>query len=195
MFVEVRKYYLPMRSPKSSPSFRKGWNTALKAVPHGLRELSKSLPKTRSVRLALETVETMIGAMAAPPPRYFATNRELAEKYGTSERTITNWRREGCPFESGKGAVMKWVAARRYAPAGMEEKFGTRLLHLRVRRFHGEVMEGFALRRRLKLLRKHYGSPPDPDDERLRCPKGGMSNPKVLALKELIDTQCPEAVG
>jgi len=39
---------------------------------------------------------------------YMATNRELMAKYGISERTVRNWRREGCPFAEGQRAVLEW---------------------------------------------------------------------------------------
>ena len=41
------------------------------------------------------------------------TNRELAKKYGISPRTVTNWRKAGCPFEDGQWAVLDWIAGRR----------------------------------------------------------------------------------
>ena len=40
---------------------------------------------------------------------------------------MTNWRKEGCPFEEGQWAVLDWMAARRYAPAGAKEKFAKQL--------------------------------------------------------------------
>ncbi|MGZ4985462.1 MAG: hypothetical protein ACXV8A_05180 [Chthoniobacterales bacterium] len=55
------------------------------------------------------------------------TNRELAKKYGVARRTITNWRKEDCPFADGQRAVLDWMAARRYAPAGANAKFGKQL--------------------------------------------------------------------
>jgi hypothetical protein len=55
------------------------------------------------------------------------TNRELAKKYAISPRTVTNWRKEGCPFEDGQWAVLDWIAERRYAPAGANAKFGKQL--------------------------------------------------------------------
>jgi hypothetical protein len=55
------------------------------------------------------------------------TNRELAKKYAISPRTVTNWRKEGCPFEDGQWAVLDWLAEQRYAPAGAKAKFGKQL--------------------------------------------------------------------
>jgi hypothetical protein len=51
------------------------------------------------------------------------TNHDLAKKYGAAPRTITNWRKEKCPFEDGQWAVLDWLASRRYVPAGVKAKF------------------------------------------------------------------------
>jgi hypothetical protein len=55
------------------------------------------------------------------------TNDRFAKKYGICRRTVTNWRKEGCPFEDGQWAVLNWIAARRYAPAGANAKFRKQL--------------------------------------------------------------------
>ena len=55
------------------------------------------------------------------------TNHELAKKYAISPRTVTNWRKEGCPFENGQWAVLDWLAERRYAPVGAKAKFEKQL--------------------------------------------------------------------
>src|SRR5207248_11511076 len=55
------------------------------------------------------------------------TNRELAKKYAISPRTVTNWRKEGCPFEDGQWAVLDWMAGRRYAPADEKAKLEKQL--------------------------------------------------------------------
>jgi hypothetical protein len=55
------------------------------------------------------------------------TNRDLARIYAISHRTVTNWRKEGCPFEDGQWAVLDWLAERRYAPAGAKAKFEKQL--------------------------------------------------------------------
>ena len=58
---------------------------------------------------------------------FVPTNQELAKRYGVGRRTITNWRKAGCPFEGGQWAVLDWLAGRRYAPAGANSKFGPQL--------------------------------------------------------------------
>ena len=50
------------------------------------------------------------------------TNRELAKKYGISPRTVTNWRKAGCPFEDGQWAVLDWMAGRRSRASGRESE-------------------------------------------------------------------------
>ena len=55
------------------------------------------------------------------------TNRQLAEKYAISPRTVTNWRKEDCPFADGQWRVLDWMAARRYVPARAKAKFSRQL--------------------------------------------------------------------
>ncbi len=61
------------------------------------------------------------------PPAPAPTNREIASKYSVSLRTVTNWRRQGCPFDAGQVKVLDWLSQRRYAPAGTREKFTRQL--------------------------------------------------------------------
>lgn len=55
------------------------------------------------------------------------SNAQLAEKYAVSSRTITNWRKNDCPFEDGQWSVLDWLAERRYAPARAKAKFASQL--------------------------------------------------------------------
>ena len=55
------------------------------------------------------------------------TNRELARRYAISVRTVTNWRREGCPFEDGQWRVLDWMHERRYLPRRTEREFSRQL--------------------------------------------------------------------
>jgi hypothetical protein len=52
-----------------------------------------------------------------------ATNRQLAKKYAISPRTVTNWRKKGCPFAKGQWRVLDWMFMRPYLPHGAKEKF------------------------------------------------------------------------
>ena len=84
------------------------------------------------------------------------TNRELVAKYGMSERTVRNWRRQGCPFAEGERDVVKWMARRRYVPARTKAKFGRRLEDERLRWWAKTARQGFAeLQQVLWLNRKH----------------------------------------
>jgi hypothetical protein len=58
---------------------------------------------------------------------FVPTNAELAAKYAISERTVRNWRGEGCPFEEGQWRVLDWLAQRRYAPARAKARFEKQL--------------------------------------------------------------------
>lgn len=70
---------------------------------------------------------------------FIPTDRELASKYAISERTVRNWRREGCPFSEGQWRVLDWLACRRYAPAGAKAKFARQLRRRRSRAVFGEL--------------------------------------------------------
>lgn len=76
------------------------------------------------------------------------TNRQLSEKYAVSPRTVTNWRKDDCPFDDGQWRVLDWMAERRYVPARAKAKFVRQL-----GRRTGEGLEGIeALRFRQKEL-------------------------------------------
>ena len=168
--------------PRRSRPFREGWNTALEAVAHGIDLLS--IAKAIEGTPALDAVSTMVMAMAAPPARYFATNRALARKYGVSRRTITNWRKEGCPFHKTRRKVLDWIARRRYAPKGTEAKFKDQLSDRRIRGLMAQMKASFAETRALKELHKFCGIEPDAWLKQFRCPKNGKGDPRFLALKE-----------
>jgi hypothetical protein len=89
------------------------------------------------------------------------TNHELAKKYAISPRTVTNWRKEGCPFDDGQWAVLDWLTQRRYAPAGANAKFGKQLSERKERRKWGEIMaklhQGVTEMRQLKAAYQAQG--------------------------------------
>jgi hypothetical protein len=92
---------------------------------------------------------------------FVPTNRELAKKYSISPRTVTNWRKEGCPFEDGQWAVLGWLAERRYAPTGAKAKFGEQLSERRENAiwagFEAERKTLIADARRLKAAHQDNG--------------------------------------
>jgi len=51
------------------------------------------------------------------------TNRQLAKKYAISPRTVTNWRKKGCPFDKGQWRVLDWMHTRPHLPRRAKDKF------------------------------------------------------------------------
>ena len=93
-----------------------------------LLELPADVPVNEDQDRILATVFVMCNQLTAKRCRAVVpTNRELAAKYAVSERTVRNWRREGCPFEAGQWKVLDWLSERRYAPAGAKAKFARQL--------------------------------------------------------------------
>ena len=120
-----------------------------------LRDLPKYSRMTAAGRRTLAAVDSLCAELTAR--RYLAwcaANAELAEKYAVSPRTITNWRREGCPFGGGQPRVLGWLAGRRYAPAGAKAKFAKQL---RRRKSRADFKDGFqALRGEILDLRMRH---------------------------------------
>ena len=102
------------------------WTAAIETVLHSILCLAgRTPPITDEQDRILTDVYLRCDALRTRRHRPAEkTNRELAEKYGISPRTVTNWRREGCPFAGGQRRVLHWLLYRRYAPAGIEAKFG-----------------------------------------------------------------------
>lgn len=90
------------------------------------------------------------------------TNADLAKKYAISVRTVTNWRREGCPFDEGQWRVLDWMAERRYVPATAKTKFARQL-----ERRNPAPDDPRVVARRLKALCKQI--PTLQRLDRLRC--------------------------
>lgn len=90
-----------------------------------------------------------------------ATNQELAKKYSISPRTVTNWRKEGCPFEEGQCAVLDWLAERRYAPTDAKAKFEKQLSKRKEKAYWAGIMQkihqGVAKMRQLKAAYQAHG--------------------------------------
>jgi len=109
---------------KSRIKFLKGWNYALEAFRGVLEELppdsvTPDQERFRNVLFDLLAQWSPDEGLLKPQP----TNAQLAAKYAVSVRTITNWRREGCPFNDGQWRVLDWMKERRYVPAGAKTKF------------------------------------------------------------------------
>ncbi len=114
-----------MKKSQVSP---RSWNAAIRAVQQNMLELAASVPLTDEQDQILTAAFVRCENLTARRVfRSGRTNAQLAEKYAISPRTVTNWRREGCPFASGQTPVVRWLARRRYAPAGAREKFGEQL--------------------------------------------------------------------
>ena len=116
------------------------------------------------------------------------TNRELAAKYGTCERNVRNWRREGCPFEEGKWHVLKWLAGRRYVPAGTKAQFGERLKDLKWRALLAQGPVILASMRHVKWLYREHGMQPEDWMRNFRAKPGkldfcGYGTPKERKAK------------
>jgi hypothetical protein len=92
------------------------------------------------------------------------TNRDVVRKYKISPRTVTNWRKAGCPFQDGQWAVLDWIAARRYPPAGANAKFRKQLSERKEKAASAKIMgpfdEAVAEARQLKAAYQSQGLKP-----------------------------------
>jgi hypothetical protein len=139
---------------------RHTWAAAVSAVHEGVRELAALPTMNAEHRRALNAVRVLCEEMRATKClRREPSNSALAHKYRVSERTITNWRREGCPFQAGQWRVLDWLALRRYAPAGAEARFGRQLERRRFGVLMGEARAATAEIRSVKRLHKLHRVP------------------------------------
>lgn len=141
----------------------RSWDAAIRAVQKDMLELAAAVPLTDEEDRILTTAFLRCGELTARKHlAWVATNRELAAKYRISPRTVTNWRREGCQFESGQWRVLDWMAGRRYAPAGAQAKFGKRLRHRKTKASFAGVHAMRATVLALRELHEEHGlQPPD----------------------------------
>ena len=102
------------------------WTAAIETVLHSILCLAGRTPAITDEqdRILLDVYLRCDALRTRRHRRTEWTNLELAAKYQISPRTVTNWRREGCPFAGGQKRVLLWLGYRRYAPAGIEAKFG-----------------------------------------------------------------------
>ncbi len=144
------------------------WDAALNVVQKSLVEIAvanelNSLEDDPLIAEAFRQCEEL------RPKKYLeivTTNRDFAKKYAISPRTVTNWRKEGCPFEDGQWAVLDWLVERRYAPAGAQAKFGKQLSERREKApLAGMMAELYVHKLRARRLKAAYQShglkPPD----------------------------------
>jgi hypothetical protein len=142
----------------------RSWDAAIRAVQANLLELPAHFPVSTEQDRLLTFVYALCEHLTAEkcfPAR--PTNGELATKYAISERTVRNWRREGCPFGEGQRRVLDWIAARRYAPAGTRTKFERQLEARRMNRPFVEIRGMLDHARLLKLAYKRAGIELAPD--------------------------------
>ncbi len=110
------------------PFHRHSWIAAFHEVQTRIIFEAENINCSRSQKLVLGKIHDFCARQlqkGQSPPTF--TNKELAGKYSVSLRTVTNWRREGCPFDAGQVKVLDWLSQRRYAPAGTREKFDRQL--------------------------------------------------------------------
>lgn len=114
--------------------FWRGWNEAVETVWHALAEMPEDA-MTLDQRALQKALFDTLGRLF-PDEELLTqrpTNAKLAAKYAISPRTVTNWRREGCPFEYGQWAVLDWVSGQRITPTGVKAKFARQLQRRRQR--------------------------------------------------------------
>jgi hypothetical protein len=146
----------------------RSWDAALDVVQQSLLEMAvaKRLSELADDPVLAEAFWQCEELRAKEYLEVVRTNHELAKKYAISPRTVTNWRKEGCPFEDGQWAVLDWLAERRYAPAGANAKFGKQLGERKDKaewaRSSAEVRALMIKARQLKAAHQFYGlKPPD----------------------------------
>jgi len=142
------------------------WDAALNVVQKSLVEIAvaNKLNSLEDDPLIAEAFRQCDQLRANKYLAVVRTNRDFAKKYAISPRTVTNWRKEGCPFENGQWAVLDWMAERRYAPADAKAKFGKQLSERRQKGFwtgmNAEVRTHAIRARRLKAAYQDTGLKP-----------------------------------
>jgi hypothetical protein len=130
------KYVIPesiFSGPRGQVDAR-SWNAALDVVQQRLLGMAVANDVNDEQDFVLTQVFTHCEELRAKTYLETATtNRELAKKYAISPRTVTNWRKKGCPFDKGQWQVLDWMFARRYLPQPAKQKFG-RQMRRRLRR-------------------------------------------------------------
>jgi len=101
------------------------WDTTLNVVQKTLVGIvvANKLKSLEEDPLIAEALRQCYDLRAKKYLEVVTTNGELAKKYAISPRTVTNWRKEGCPFDKGQWQVLDWMFGRRYLPRSAKEKF------------------------------------------------------------------------
>jgi hypothetical protein len=114
---------------KLTRCYRRGWNDALRTILSALDEdFGDEEELTRH-----QNVEICQGLWFRSYEVRSKTNRELADSYGCSPRTIQYWRSQGAPLEQPRRAMIRWLARRPRLPRRTESRLGKRLALERIR--------------------------------------------------------------
>jgi hypothetical protein len=137
--------------PGSTRTLRRGtidsrsWNAAILAVQKNLLMFPVQVPVSEEQDKILGALYLLCDDLRAKKSLPAgATNRQLAKKYAISQRTVTNWRKKGCPFDKGQWQVLDWMFERPYLPRRAKEKFSCQFQR-RFRSACGHVRDIFVL--------------------------------------------------
>lgn len=116
-------------------AYWRGWNEALRQLRYVFAEMPQHLPAlTAKHHAALRCLDAVAGQLVVESDSLNCrTNAELAKRFGCSPRTIQNWRVEGAPLNASKGAMIRWLGARRYVPKATETRYHGQLDSARFR--------------------------------------------------------------
>lgn len=103
----------------------RSWDAAIDVIEQSILEIATppaelSEDQIRILRAIVSKCESLRAKEYLEGVR---TNHDLAKKYAISPRTVTNWRKKGCPFDKGQWQVLDWMFARPYLPSRAKEKF------------------------------------------------------------------------
>ena len=123
----------------------RSWNAAIRAVQQNLLTFPAHVTVSAEQNEVLCAVYALCDQLKAKKPLPIAvTNRHLARKYAISPRTVTNWRKKGCPFDKGQWQVLDWMFGRPYLPEPAKQKFAHQLGR-RLRRAARDIRAAFLL--------------------------------------------------
>ena len=140
----------------------RSWDAALDIVQQSLLGMAVANDVNDEQDLVLTEVFKQCESYGQKPIwRLSQPTGNLQKKTRSARRTVTNSRKEGCPFEGGQWAVLDWLARRRYAPRGANPKFAKQLSDRKERAKWAEIMgklhQGVAEMRQLKAAYQAQG--------------------------------------